>query len=113
MMKPVLLALVIGGSLMALNGGASAAAITPGIASVPAAPAIVQPVAQKKVVVKKRYRNGRVVTKRKVVYSRERFGPRFRHKRPGYGHYYGGYWYRTPWWTVGIPGGPAIAVRPY
>ncbi|WP_137392260.1 hypothetical protein [Rhodoligotrophos defluvii] len=113
-MKRALLALAVSGSLMALGGSASAAAIAAGPAAVSAhQQALVQPVAQKKVVVKKRYKNGKVVTKRKVVYSRERFGPRYRYKRPGYTHYYGGYWYRTPWWTIGIPGGPTIAVRPY
>ncbi|MGF7160083.1 hypothetical protein FHS85_001706 [Rhodoligotrophos appendicifer] len=58
---------------------------------------------------KKKYRNGKVVTKRKVVYSRDRYGPRYRAKRNGYGHYYQGYWYRTPWWAGG---GPTVVIRP-
>ncbi|WP_342641813.1 BA14K family protein [Rhodoligotrophos ferricapiens] len=31
-------------------------------------------------------------------YHRHRHGPRYRHRRPGYRYYHGGYYYRTPWW---------------
>ena len=27
--------------------------------------------------------------------------PRYRHRRRGYGYYYGGWWYASPWWTYG------------
>jgi len=62
-------------------------------------------VVKKKTVVTK---NGRVKTKT-VVYSSKRYGPRYRYKRPGYGYYYGGYYYRTPWWRVP---GAVIIVNP-
>jgi hypothetical protein len=31
-------------------------------------------------------------------YDRSRHGPRYRTVRPGYRHYYGGYYYSSPWW---------------
>src|SRR5262245_56606712 len=34
------------------------------------------------------------------VYNK-RYGPRYRYRRAGYGHYYGGWWYARPWWAVG------------
>jgi len=43
----------------------------------------------------KRYPNWR--------YNSRRYGPRYRAYRPGYGYYYGGYWYRRPWWTFTVP----------
>ena len=36
-------------------------------------------------------------------YNSHRYGPRYRAYRPGYGYYYGGYWYRRPWWTFTVP----------
>ena len=35
------------------------------------------------------------------VYS-NRYGPRYKVRRPGYGYYYGGYYYARPYWTPGI-----------
>lgn len=32
-------------------------------------------------------------------YSTRRHGPRYRVVRPGYRHYYGGYYYRQPYWS--------------
>ena len=32
-------------------------------------------------------------------------GRRFRYRRPGYGYYYGGWWYPAPWWS-----GPVVVV---
>ena len=46
-----------------------------------------------------------------VYYSRSRYGPRYRYKRPGYGYYYGGYYYQRPWWTVGVPPGLFIVIQ--
>lgn len=37
---------------------------------------------------------------RAVRWDRRHHGPRYRHKRYGYNHYHGGYWYRSPWWTA-------------
>jgi hypothetical protein len=36
-------------------------------------------------------------------YNRQRHGRRYTHKRRGYGHHYGGYWYASPWWVVAAP----------
>ncbi len=32
------------------------------------------------------------------VYNARDYGPRYRDRRPGYVHYYHGYYYRQPWW---------------
>lgn len=40
-------------------------------------------------------------------------GPRFRHQRPGWGHYHGGYWYRTPWWTLPLIVPPVVTAPSY
>jgi hypothetical protein len=39
-------------------------------------------------------------------YNRRRHGPRFRYRRGPYRHFHGGFYYRTPWWTLplAIPG---------
>jgi len=79
---------------------ASASTLTP-LGSSPAATwSAIQPAAMvvKKKVVKK---NGNV-TKKVWVYDRGRHGVRYRARRPGYGYYYGGYYYSKPWWTPGI-----------
>ena len=38
---------------------------------------------------------------KKWVYE-EKYGPRYRHKRHGYTHYYEGWWYRHPYWEPGF-----------
>jgi hypothetical protein len=43
------------------------------------------------------------------VYVQRKHGARFRYKRPGYGYYYGGYWYARPWWTIGVAPAPGVA----
>ncbi|MGF7163235.1 hypothetical protein FHS85_004897 [Rhodoligotrophos appendicifer] len=106
-------AMLIGSSVAAIGGAASAAVIAPSVMTkVSSGETLVQPIATKKVVTTRTHRNGKVVTKRKVTYSRDRYGPRYRAKRAGYGHYHQGYWYRTPWWGAGVPGGPTIVIRP-
>jgi hypothetical protein len=40
------------------------------------------------------------------TYVRGRHGARYRYRRAGYGHYYGGYWYARPWWTIAV--GPVV-----
>ena len=48
------------------------------------------------------------------VYVERRHGHRYRHRRAGYGYFYGGYWYARPWWTVTIAPpilGPTIIYR--
>jgi len=49
------------------------------------------------------------VKKKTVVYNPGYHGPRYRAVRPGYSYYYGGYYYRSPWWRVP---GAVIVVRP-
>lgn len=47
------------------------------------------------------------------AYVKTKHGARYRVKRPGYGYYYGGYWYARPWWTIGIaPVGPVVVYNP-
>jgi hypothetical protein len=36
-------------------------------------------------------------------YSRHRHGQRYRARRHGFVHFYGGYWYARPWWTIQVP----------
>lgn len=45
--------------------------------------------------------------KRQWAYNRNRQGQRFRYRHGNNRHYYGGYWYRRPWWNYG---GPTIAL---
>ena len=54
------------------------------------------PLVKAYVVVKKKGHNKKV-----WVYS-NRYGPRYKVRRPGYGYYYGGYYYARPYWTPGI-----------
>ena len=35
------------------------------------------------------------------VYVKGKHGNRYLYKKPGYGYFYGGYWYKRPWWKVG------------
>ncbi|MFO0993499.1 MAG: hypothetical protein U1E67_16385 [Hyphomicrobiales bacterium] len=37
------------------------------------------------------------------VYVKGKHGNRYLYKRPGYGYFYGGYWYAKPWWKYGGP----------
>ena len=37
---------------------------------------------------------------RKHKYQPQRHGQRYRHRRGVHRHYYGGYWYSTPWWVL-------------
>lgn len=41
-------------------------------------------------------------------YDRHRHGDRYRHRRHGYNHFYGGYYYASPWWL----GAAIYAPRP-
>ena len=41
----------------------------------------------------------------KWVYN-EKYGHRYRHKRPGYLYFYDGYWYPRPYWNE-----PGISIR--
>ncbi len=70
----------------------------------------VEEVATKKVTVKKTTRHGTVTKTRTVKYSRSKYGPRYKARRPGYTYYYGGYYYARPWWGAAVPG--AIIVLP-
>jgi hypothetical protein len=44
------------------------------------------------------------------VYVKGKHGARYKHKRGGYGYYYGGWWYARPWWTIGV--GPVAVYTP-
>lgn len=81
---------LIGGALM-LSGSAPASALTlpsPAV-SAPAEAGMVEQVHRR--------------DRRARRYDRRRHGPRYSHRRPGFRHHYGGYWYSSPWWT-----GPSI-----
>ncbi|MBC8037833.1 MAG: BA14K family protein [Rhizobiales bacterium] len=36
-------------------------------------------------------------------WDRKRHGDRFRNRRSNYRHYYDGYYYSSPWWTLTVP----------
>jgi hypothetical protein len=57
-------------------------------------------VVKKKVVIKKK----KGVRTKTWVYSSKRHGPRYRYRTSTHAHYYGGYYYARPWWTIGVPG---------
>ena len=62
-------------------------------------------VVKKKVVKRKKTKQGMVTTKKTVwAYSSKRHGQRYRHKTGAYAYYYGGYYYQQPWWTLSAPG---------
>jgi hypothetical protein len=95
---------VIGGAML-LSGGAPASAVTLPSAAVtlPAEAGMVEEVRSHGRISRRgdhrRYsrRDGR------RHYDRHRHGPRYSYRRPGFQHYYGGYYYGSPWWT-----GPSI-----
>ncbi len=62
---------------------------------------------------KKKYHSGKKHYDRKKYghwrYDSHRHGHRYLQRRSGYGYYYGGYWYRRPWWTLTVP----VPVVPY
>lgn len=92
--------LAAAGGLALLAGGASAATLP-----VPAAPAIAQPGIAGGEIVQINHRKWH-------RWNRHRHGPRYRHRRPGWGYYHRGYWYRTPWWGVTVPIVPPVVVAP-
>ncbi|MGF7159090.1 hypothetical protein FHS85_000700 [Rhodoligotrophos appendicifer] len=57
------------------------------------------------------HKNNRYKRSKTVYYNRNKYGPRYKYKRPGYGYYYGGYYYAQPWWTVGLPPGFVVVIR--
>jgi hypothetical protein len=42
----------------------------------------------------------------RVWVYRRGYGPRYRFRHPGFGYYYGGWWYARPWWGYGPGWGP-------
>ena len=42
----------------------------------------------------------------KWIYVTKRHGHRYKARRAGFNHYYGGYWYAQPWWSLSV--GPVI-----
>jgi hypothetical protein len=101
----VLMATAFGAATLgadAITAGATpVTGMVPGIATTDTNLQSVAVVKKKKTVVRKK---GKVTKRTTWVYSSGRHGPRYRYKRAGYGYYYGGYWYRRPWWTYGGPG---------
>lgn len=85
-------AALIGGA-MTLSGTAPVSALTlPGAAvAAPADTAVVEKVHSRR-------------GDRDRRYDRRRHGQRYSHRRPGYNHRYGGYYYSSPWWI-----GPSIS----
>jgi hypothetical protein len=47
------------------------------------------------------------------VYVPGKHGNRYNYKRKGYGYYYGGWWYKKPWWTYGPGPGPWVWSKKY
>ena len=41
-------------------------------------------------------------------YNPRSHGPRYRVRRPGFGYFYGGYYYPRPWWRMGP--GPVVVL---
>lgn len=92
-------------------GSASAAPLAPRISG-----AVVDGASVENVQYRVRERRGRVVIREpdgtRFVYRTDRYGPRYRVRRPGYTYERGGYYYSRPFWlgaaAAGIVGG-AIA----
>ncbi len=99
-----LAALIAGSAQIAASCGASAATlpVTPGDA-----PQISHQDGKVIKVGKKKNRHYRDWNE----YRRYRGGHRYRTRRAGYVHFYNGYYYATPWWTVTVPL-PVIPVVP-
>lgn len=94
------------GAAMLMPGPAPASAVTL------AGPSLVAPgqTAQVELVQERRYRQARRGDRQARRgedhvrrYDRRRHGPRYTYRRPGFGNYYGGYYYSSPWWV-----GPSI-----
>ena len=92
-----LAALIAGGTQMAAVSGASAMplAVAPGAALQVGHPDgnLIQVTEKKK---KRHYRDWE-------EYHKYHGGHRYRERRDGYTHFYGGYYYAEPWWTVVVP----------
>ena len=58
-----------------------------------------------------RHRPGHRELRRK--WDRRRDGPRSQRRHGNYRHYYGGYYYSTPWWTLPLIGGSIILGNQY
>ncbi len=88
---------VIGGAML-LSGTAPVSAVTLPSAAVtaPAEAGMVEEVHRRG---ERRVRRGDRVRR----YDRRRHGPRYSYRRPGFNHYYSGYYYGSPWWV-----GPSI-----
>ena len=94
-----LAAVVAGGAQLAMIGGATALVLpVPGQATVGETGQLDGQLLQ--VHYKKKYNKSHGYNK---SYNRQRHGRRYTHKRRGYGHHYGGYWYASPWWVVAAP----------
>jgi hypothetical protein len=96
---------VIGGAML-MSGTAPVSAVTlPGAAvTAPAEAGMVEEVQRRG---ERRVRRGdhRRYSRRdgRRHYDRHRHGPRYSYRRPGFRHYYDGYYYSSPWWV-----GPSI-----
>jgi len=45
-------------------------------------------------------------------YDYHRHGQRYSYRRPGYTHFYGGYWYASPWWLGAAIIPPVVPYMP-
>jgi hypothetical protein len=60
-----------------------------------------------------RHRPGHRSRRHSRRYDRHRHGSRYRSRRPGFSHFYGGYYYANPWWLApGIGLGVTVPVYP-
>lgn len=50
------------------------------------------------------YKKDRHYDKKRHWRYNKRYGKRYRHRRDGYAHYYGGWWYPRPYWRYDEPG---------
>lgn len=95
---------VLGGAML-LSGAAPASAVTLPSAAVnaPAGAGMVEEVQRGER--RARRDDDRRYSRRdgRRDYDRDRHGPRYSYRRPGFQHYYGGHYYSSPWWT-----GPSI-----
>ena len=93
-----LAALVAGSAQVATMGGGAALTLpVPGVFTTAESGqwnGQVEQIAHKKKYVKYKHRRWH--------YNRYRHGHRYRARRAGYRHFYGGYWYANPWWTIQV-----------
>ncbi len=91
---PLSVSLLIGGAAyLALSGSASAITTSnPGLSEMSA-------MSGQSSLIEDVHRYRRHYRPRGGVYFSFRYGPRYRSRRHGFGHFYDGWWYSYPWWA--------------